>query len=467
MAFSDWSRAEIDPLAIQLDDQNPRLAASGLSQEAIRELLLKHEDVAKLAHSIAKNDGLYPHDLLIISDIGGVSTVLEGNRRIAALQMLINPNLIPAAFKDKVPRLEETARKALRKIETVVAPDRKSADHLIAQIHAFSARKSWSPLAKYRYAYSRFAEGLSVEDIAQDLGTDASEVRRFIRRYNIYKEVLGLKWTDAEKSTLRGEELQIYPFIYPFERKEIIALIGSVFDTEGTRNPKYKKPIVDRALKKLAVDALIPQSATGKPRLSTRGTSTGSIEDYFKSEQQELIAEATRLAAKPPSKPAPKPTPAPTPAPKPKPTTPKPDEFFETFSVPNTVDQKIVRLAWEIAHIDYLKLPVASAMLLRALLEAVLGEQLHRSGKLAAFKAKYGVNDGLKAMILFSAEAKNGVLKDLKIAAQLSRFQNSAVKDDLDNVVHNRYGAISAEGLRTIKPWVRPIIENIVRDEWA
>ena len=70
-------------------------------------------------------------------------------------------------------------------------------------------------------------------------------------------------------------------------------------------------------------------------------------------------------------------------------------------------------------------------------------------------------------MILFSSNKGNAVFADDKTAGQLTRFQNSAVKDDLDNVVHNRYGVMSKEGLLAIKPWVRPIIETIVRDEWV
>ena len=70
-------------------------------------------------------------------------------------------------------------------------------------------------------------------------------------------------------------------------------------------------------------------------------------------------------------------------------------------------------------------------------------------------------------MILFAATKSNNVFKDMKTAEQLARFQNSAIKDDLDNVVHNRYGALSKEGLVTIRPWVRPIIESIVHEEWS
>jgi hypothetical protein len=245
MNFADWPQAPVNPLTIQLDDENPRIAGSGLTQAEIRELLLEHEDVAKLSHSIVKNEGLYPHDLVIICSINGNKIVLEGNRRVAALQMLLNPNLIPDAYKDKMPRAEKPLQDRLRSIQAVTAPDRPSADHLIAQIHAFSARKGWSAIAKYRYAFSRYLEKQDVSQIALDLGSEVSEVRKFIRRYNIFKEIFAFKWTPEEDQVLRGEQLQITPFIYPFERSNIKELIGDVFDSEGRRNPKYITSIVD------------------------------------------------------------------------------------------------------------------------------------------------------------------------------------------------------------------------------
>lgn len=466
MDLSDWQQTTVNPLSILLDDENPRIEAVGMSQPAIRELLLEHEDVAKLAHQIVQVGGLFPHDLLIVTIVNDQLTVLEGNRRIAALQMLLDPTLIPKEYSDKVPRIDDATKGALENVAAVIAPDRRSADPLIAQIHAFSARKVWSPLAKYRYAHSRYAEKQSIEEIARDLSSDPAEVRKFIRRYNIYRTILSLDWTSDEKDALRGEDLVITPFLYPFERTGVRELIGDVFDTEGRRNPKYSVQVVNQFLKRLARDALIPQTPTGKPLLSTRGTADGrSIEDYFASTHREIIAEAERSRKATTSV---KPEPKPKPSPKPKPT-PKPDAFFETFSVPKTVDQKIIALASEIANIAYRKFPIAAGMLLRSLLEEVLREHLDRVGKYADYRKSLGPKgkEGLKSMILFASVKKNAVFSDTKTADQLSRFQNSAVKDDLDNVVHNRYGVMSKEGLLAIKPWVRPIIETIVRDEWA
>ena len=134
--YTEWKQTAINPLSIQLDDENPRIAAEGLSQEEIRLLLLEHEDVAKLAHKISQTRGVFPHDLLVIGSAGKKQVVFEGNRRIAALQMLLNPKLIPNSYADKLPRADAELRGRLASVPAVVAPDRQSADRLIAQIHA-------------------------------------------------------------------------------------------------------------------------------------------------------------------------------------------------------------------------------------------------------------------------------------------------------------------------------------------
>jgi hypothetical protein len=443
-----------------------------MSQDDIRLMLLEHEDVMRLAHSIVRSDGVFPHDLLIVGDIDGSLTVLEGNRRVAAMQMLLDPSLIPEPFTSRFPRATDELREQLGSIEAVVAPDRHAADHLIAQIHAFSARKGWSPLAKYRYAFTRYATGQTITDIAVDLGSEPSEVRKFIRRYNIYKQMLSLTWTSEERQILSGEELAVTPFLYPFERTAVKELVGDVFDSEGRRNPKYNVGIVDRFLKKLARDALIPQAITGKPRLTTRGTASESILEYFQKEHAELIAERERIekaALPPPLPPSPPSPPSPPPPPPPPPPKPpqKPDEFFESFTVPSGLDQKIIALAFEIAKINYKQFPIAAGMLLRSLLEEVLREHLKRRGKFSDYKRSAGQKEGLKSMIIFASTTSNAVFKDKKTAEQLARFQHSAVKDDLDNIVHNRFGVMNKEGLIQIRPWIRPIIETIVKDEWA
>jgi hypothetical protein len=58
--------------------------------------LLEHEDVTGLASSIAKL-GLFPNERLVVISSGKGFTVLEGNRRLASIKLLLNPELAPTS----------------------------------------------------------------------------------------------------------------------------------------------------------------------------------------------------------------------------------------------------------------------------------------------------------------------------------------------------------------------------------
>ena len=80
----------------RLDPENPRLATSvkrPTQQELIADLL-EHEEVMDLVRDIARQ-GYFPNELLVAIRDGPNTIVVEGNRRLAALKLLLNPELAP------------------------------------------------------------------------------------------------------------------------------------------------------------------------------------------------------------------------------------------------------------------------------------------------------------------------------------------------------------------------------------
>ncbi|WP_422385509.1 hypothetical protein [Oceanicaulis alexandrii] len=483
-AYSEWPVEPVSPLIVLLDDENPRINAQGKDQSEIRELLLQAEQVTDLARSIASAGGLFPHDIIIVVEEAAGYRVLEGNRRIASLQLLLNRKLLPTKYEKSFPVADNELKKELSDIRVVVSPDRASADIIIAQIHAFSARKKWSAIANYRYAYRKMQKAGSISAIADTLGVKAPEIRKYIRRYNMYLFVLSLSWNADELEILENEDVPITGFVYPFESKTIKDLVGDVFDSNGNVLDAYDLEVVKASVKKVARDSLLPLTGSGKPRLTTRGSAGKSIVEYFKSEHSDLIShwadickkntissanittsssksnksqDAGKLESKKSDKSASVP---------PK-KAHKPKDFFEDFSVPMGSGQRLEALASEIVRIDYKKFPIAAGMLLRALLEETLNQHISRKSLDSAYKSAIGKGKpGLKSTVLFLADTKNSAFKDTKIALQLAKFQNSGVKDDLDNIVHSKWGVVTREVLLTVRPYVRPIIETIIYEEW-
>src|SRR5450432_2850119 len=91
-ANSGYKRIELDKL--RLDATNPRLAelgiASNASQPEILKALWDEMAVEEVAMSIAYS-GYFEHEPLFVEDKGdGTHTVIEGNRRLAAVVLLVD-----------------------------------------------------------------------------------------------------------------------------------------------------------------------------------------------------------------------------------------------------------------------------------------------------------------------------------------------------------------------------------------
>ena len=93
-------RYQLDPASLELDLDNPRLAQNDLTgkptERDVIEYLTNHADIAELVQSIAAN-GYMDFEPLVVIDEGTSKkprlTVIEGNRRVAAIKLLKNGDL--------------------------------------------------------------------------------------------------------------------------------------------------------------------------------------------------------------------------------------------------------------------------------------------------------------------------------------------------------------------------------------
>jgi len=128
----NWTQKTLTALNIELDDRNPRIeVARNAAQHVIREKLLMHEEVADLARKIEKHGGLFQGERIITVVENGKQIVLEGNRRVAACQMLVDPSLIPTGYKVKFPKVGPSLKSKLRKI-LLISPQAQPA-HVVSQ----------------------------------------------------------------------------------------------------------------------------------------------------------------------------------------------------------------------------------------------------------------------------------------------------------------------------------------------
>ena len=166
---------------LRLDRRNPRLVEYGVGaktpEREVAKLLWDAMDVQELAQSIAAS-GYFVHEPLIVAEEEGRKVVIEGNRRLAAVMMLLDDEL--AGEVGCRIRIGDDAKERLRQLPALLA-DRKSSWRYLGFKHVNGPAK-WSSYAKAQYiAEVHRAYGVSLADIAEQIGDRHKTVQRLYR----------------------------------------------------------------------------------------------------------------------------------------------------------------------------------------------------------------------------------------------------------------------------------------------
>ena len=165
---------------LAFDIENPRLSESELgsspSDAEIIEALWDSMDVREVMLSIAAS-GYFQHEPLIVQREGRQNVVIEGNRRLAAVRILLDPTLVEATG---IPSIDENSKEALRQLP-IISSNRRDAWQYIGFKHVNGPAK-WSSYAKSQYITKVHREfGVSLEDIAKQIGDTHKTVQRLFR----------------------------------------------------------------------------------------------------------------------------------------------------------------------------------------------------------------------------------------------------------------------------------------------
>ena len=187
---------ELDQL--KLDLQNPRFGLSEAENEVEAiQFLLERSDLKELWDSYAQK-GYQPFEPLIgIKDErDGRTTIIEGNRRLAAAKTILEPSLISGFSKRTVPELPQEHRESFKKLPVYVVTSREDANDYIGFKH-INGPSSWGSLPKAKFGVSLF-EGLKgrgtstdvLNDLSKRLGDTPSQVLRTLVAYKIFEQAV-------------------------------------------------------------------------------------------------------------------------------------------------------------------------------------------------------------------------------------------------------------------------------------
>ena len=168
--------------SLHFDRSNPRLAEYGVSAETteddILDILWDAMDVMELVQSIAAS-GFFPHEALVVSREHNRNIVIEGNRRLAAVKVLLDDQI--AKRKGwAVPTISKEDRKNLENLP-VIFSDRQESWRYLGFKHVNGPAK-WSSYAKANYiAEVHRTYGISLVNIANQIGDRHRTVQRLYR----------------------------------------------------------------------------------------------------------------------------------------------------------------------------------------------------------------------------------------------------------------------------------------------
>jgi len=168
---------------LYLDPGNPRLAEMGLSseddQEEILRVIWRNMGAAEIADSIATN-GYFQHEPLFVTEENDKLFVLEGNRRLVAVKLLLDASLRTRLRATDLPTLTPAARKSLSTLP-VIKCKREDIWQYVGFKHV-NGPQPWDSYAKAHYiARVRNDIGTPLEQIAQTIGDRHATVRRLYR----------------------------------------------------------------------------------------------------------------------------------------------------------------------------------------------------------------------------------------------------------------------------------------------
>ena len=186
---------------LHLDPENPRLPERliNASERDVLNWMLSDATLVDLMASIAEN-GFFNGEPILIVEEEGKHIVVEGNRRLASIRLLANPELATESPKT-IKTISETAitkNNIPTEIWAYKCVDRSEVKNYLGFRHV-SGVKQWPLISKARYLYDLFQKKNRFEyevykEIAREIGSKGNYVRKLLIGYQAFQIVRTRNW---------------------------------------------------------------------------------------------------------------------------------------------------------------------------------------------------------------------------------------------------------------------------------
>lgn len=179
----------IDIDTLHLDPLNPRLPeeVQGKGQSEILEALYDFFDLDELAFSMAQNGYFDEEPIVVINDPKGKGKrfiVIEGNRRIATIMILLDPTIQKKFGIKNWPKVQRDVKEDISSIPAIPYENRDEILPYLGVRHIAGIKK-WDSYAKARYVANMVEAGYDMDDIQEQIGDRQNSSRKHYLCYRL------------------------------------------------------------------------------------------------------------------------------------------------------------------------------------------------------------------------------------------------------------------------------------------
>lgn len=244
------TQTTVEAERLSFDPNNPRFTPDknpgSRSDLAVITHMARSADVGELVDSISASGYIDIEPLIVIGE-GDALVVLEGNRRLAALRIINNPELARAA-RIAVPEISPEHLQSTQQVSVYRVERREAARDLIGFKH-INGPQPWDALAKARFAAQWLdaererkqagdPEALSLADITQRMGDKHDTIYRIVTAaYALEQAEDENLFQVGDRATKTFSFSHLYTALSYSEIREFVGMPPANRTSEPMRNP--------------------------------------------------------------------------------------------------------------------------------------------------------------------------------------------------------------------------------------
>ncbi|HHK7871405.1 TPA: ParB/Srx family N-terminal domain-containing protein [Yersinia enterocolitica] len=246
--MSNIELIDIDDL--ELDEDNPRLPEGvDRSQHSMINYIAKSTSIEDLMGAISQNGFFSGEPLIVIPNKNGKYTVVEGNRRLSSVRLIVNPYLCEKPSTRMV-SIHSTNTNSFEQLPVIKKLNRDEVLPYLGFRH-ITGIKQWEPLSKARYIKQLFDltdphndPMQRYFDVAQKIGSRRDHIKRNLDALAVYKIIEAEDFFGIDKLDEESIKFSILSTALADER------LGSFVGVEVLSSGRFEpsNPIIDPSM---------------------------------------------------------------------------------------------------------------------------------------------------------------------------------------------------------------------------